>query len=38
MKKNRILIVEDEAIIGMHLKATLSGLGYDVVGLVKSAE
>ncbi len=38
MKKNRILIVEDEAIIGMHLKATLSGLGYDVVGLVKNAE
>ncbi|HOT44033.1 MAG TPA: response regulator [Spirochaetota bacterium] len=38
MKKNRILIVEDEAIIGMHLKSSLAGLGYDVVGLVKNAE
>ncbi len=38
MKKNRILIVEDEAIIGMHLKTALAGLGYDAAGPVKNAE
>ncbi len=37
MTKKRILIAEDEAIIGMHLKTSLAGLGYEVVGMVKNA-
>jgi two-component system, response regulator PdtaR len=30
----RILIVEDEAIIGMMLSEVLSGLGHEVIGVV----
>lgn len=37
MSKKRILIVEDEAIIAMHLQSTLDGLGYDTVGLTHNA-
>ncbi len=38
MTKNSILIVEDEAIIGVHLKNTLAGLGYEVAGVVDNAK
>ncbi len=37
MTKQRVLIAEDEAIIGMHLKSALTGLGYEVIGVVNNA-
>ncbi len=33
----RILIVEDEAVVAMDIRAQLEGLGYDVVGTAASA-
>jgi class 3 adenylate cyclase len=36
--KTRILIVEDEKIIGLDIKHTLERIGYEVVNLVKSGE
>jgi len=38
MEKPRILIVEDEVIIGMEIKDRLLQLGYDIVGLTPSGE
>ncbi|GEM_PF-1191690 len=34
----RVMIVEDEPIIAMEIKATLDGLGYDVTAVVTSGE
>ena len=34
----RILIVENEGLVGCDLAATLSGMGYDVAGLCRSGE
>ncbi|UKN01607.1 response regulator [Paracrocinitomix mangrovi] len=34
----KILIVEDEQIIGMHLSRVVKNLGYDVIGLENSGE
>jgi len=38
LAKARIVIVEDEVIIGRDLKARLEGMGYSVIGLVASGE
>lgn len=38
MGKEKILIVEDEAIVAMLLKKTLTGWGYDVCGTVASGQ
>lgn len=38
MEKARILIVEDEVIIGMEIQDRLTQLGYDVVNLTASGE
>ena len=38
MYKASILIVEDEAIIGMELKSKLQNLGYEVISVVNTAE
>ena len=38
MRKHRILVVEDEAIIGMHIKSTLGQFGYEVLGVAVSAK
>ncbi len=38
MEKRAILIVEDEAIVANDIKETLTGLGYEVVGIAKSGE
>lgn len=38
MKKIRILIVEDEALIAKCLKMTLESQGYEVIGFVASGE
>jgi len=38
VEKLRFLIVEDEILIGLHLKLVLSRAGYDVIGSVSSAE
>ncbi len=38
MRKHRILVVEDEAIIGMHIKSTLGRFGYEVLGVAASAK
>lgn len=38
MKNSKILIVEDEALIGAELSDTLADLGYDVTGIVNSGE
>jgi PAS domain S-box-containing protein len=37
MTKKRVLIVEDEAIIVMHLKNTLAGMGFEVAGAAQTA-
>ncbi len=37
MTKKRVLIVEDEAIIVMHLRNTLAGMGFEVAGAVQTA-
>jgi CheY-like chemotaxis protein len=34
----QLLIVEDNALIALHLQSILTGLGYDVVGMVPSGE
>lgn len=38
MDHSRILIVEDEAIIGKEIELSLKGLGYDVLGVVSTGE
>lgn len=38
MTKKRVLIVEDEAIIVMHLRNTLAGMGFEVAGAVQTAQ
>ncbi len=38
MKKVRILIVEDEAIIAMEIESQLQGLGYEVTSIVDTGE
>lgn len=38
MEKSRIMIVEDEVIIAMLLKQSLTHLGYDVVAVVDKGE
>ncbi|MBP7736089.1 MAG: PAS domain S-box protein [Spirochaetes bacterium] len=38
MTQTRILIVEDEAIVGMHIQSTLLKLGYEVCGSAKTGE
>ncbi len=38
MKKARILIVEDEAIIAMELESQLQSLGYEVTSIVDTTE
>ena len=38
MKKAKILIVEDEAIIAMELESQLQGLGYEVTSVVNTGE
>ncbi len=37
-KQNRILIVEDENIVGIDLKQMLTKLNYDVLGIVRTGE
>ena len=34
----KILIIEDEMIIAAHLSLQLTGLGYDVTGIIPRAE
>ncbi len=36
MAKERILIVEDEGIVSLHIKQTVESLGYEVTGIVDS--
>ena len=38
MKKGRILIVEDERIVALDVKAMLQDLRYDVVGVIDSGK
>jgi len=38
MKKAKILIVEDEAIIAMEIESQLQGLGYEVTSIVDTGE
>ncbi len=38
MAQARILVVEDEGIVMLHLKKTLEGLGYDVAGIAASGD
>lgn len=38
MEKRRILVVEDETIVGQDIKNMLLGLGYEVVSLVSTPE
>ncbi len=38
MSKTKILIVEDEAIVAMHIQSSLDRLEYEVCGCVKSGE
>ncbi len=38
MSKGQILIVEDEGITALHIRNTLEGLGYDVVGISSYGE
>ncbi|HOT44032.1 MAG TPA: PAS domain S-box protein [Spirochaetota bacterium] len=38
MSKTKILIVEDEAIVAMHIQGSLEKLNYEVCGCVKSGE
>lgn len=38
MQKTKILIVEDEIIVALDIKATLQDLGFEVVGLVTNYE
>lgn len=34
----RVLIIEDDSIVAMHIKETVQGHGHEVVGVVKSAK
>jgi len=36
--RNKILIVEDEPLVAMHLEAELEALGYEILGIAVSAE
>ena len=38
MAKEKILIVEDEGIVSLHIKQALEGLGYVVAGIVNSGD
>lgn len=38
MTQRRILVVEDEGIVVLHIKKTLEGLGYDVAGIANSGD
>ncbi len=38
MANEKVLIVEDEGIVSLHIKKTLEGLGYAVSGIACSAE
>ena len=38
MKKAKILIVEDEAIIAMEIDSQLQGLGYEVTSIVDTGK
>ena len=38
MQATRIMLVEDERIVALHLRQQLSNLGYEVVGVVASGE
>ena len=38
MKTTRVLIVEDDAIVAMHLERVVRQLGYDVVDMVASGD
>jgi len=38
MKKNSIMIVEDESIIALNIKETLFELGYDVLGIASNSK
>lgn len=38
MKKAKILIVEDEAIIAMEMESELQNLGYEVTSIVDTGE
>ncbi len=38
MYKNRILIVEDEALVGKHLKNVLLGRNYEIAGIFSNGE
>jgi signal transduction histidine kinase len=38
MTATRVLVVEDERIVALHLKQQLTKLGYDVVGMAASGE
>lgn len=38
MRKTRILVVEDEAIIALHLTRKLAGAGFDICGSTGSGE
>lgn len=38
MKKPKILIVEDEAIVALELKLTLEFRGYEIVGIASKAD
>ena len=38
MKKTRILIIEDEPVIGMDIQGTLKKLGYDVPAVITTGE
>jgi CRP-like cAMP-binding protein/DNA-binding NarL/FixJ family response regulator len=37
-RKHGVLVVEDEAIVAMHIQETLEGFGYQVAGAVDSGE
>jgi DNA-binding NarL/FixJ family response regulator len=38
LAKSRILIVEDEGIVSLHIKQALKNLGYEAAGLVNSGD
>jgi YesN/AraC family two-component response regulator len=38
MKKLKILVVEDEILIGLHLKQELARIGYEIIGPVASGK
>ena len=38
MRGSRILVVEDERIVGEDIRVTLEDLGYEIVGVVSTGE